>query len=217
MTDCKKYAVYSIDGVIVDNFSIPSSFVEKEVKFSLIKRVVDWQMAGSRCGFHQTKNISMIQGTTAKPHRQKGTGKARLGSLRATQCRGGSTVFGPELRDYRYSLNKKVRKLGLLNAFLFLLAKEKVFIINSFAGVTHKTKELLNLIKDGRFFIDCSDCHSVLFGVDENFANLRLAARNINGYKVMELNGLNVYDIMTSDAMFIDVACMNGMLNYFAV
>src|SRR3546814_18669537 len=84
-----------------------------EVRQDILNRMVNWQLAKRRQGTHKTKGISEISGTTKKPYRQKGTGRARQGSVRATQFRGGQTVHGPVVRSHEHDLPKKVRKLGL--------------------------------------------------------------------------------------------------------
>ena len=102
------------------------------VRTDILSRMVNYQLAKRRSGNHKTKTISEIRGTTAKPWNQKGTGRARAGSLRATQFRGGQTVFGPVVRSHSFSLNKKVRKLALKTALSSKQAEGKLIILDDY-------------------------------------------------------------------------------------
>jgi len=108
--------VLTLDNKKAGSIDLDDKVFGIEVKHDVLARVVNWQLAKRRSGNHKTKGISEIAGSTAKPWRQKGTGRARQGSKRATQWRGGQTVFGPVVRSHEYRLNKKVRKLGLRTA-----------------------------------------------------------------------------------------------------
>ena len=101
-----------------------------EVRKDILARMVNYQLAKRRGGNHKTKTIGEIRGTTAKPWNQKGTGRARAGSRRATQFRGGQTVFGPVVRSHEQSLNKKVRKLALKTALSSKQASGKLIILD---------------------------------------------------------------------------------------
>src|SRR5579862_6180613 len=111
------------------------------VREDLIFRAVNWQLAKRRSGNHKTKGISEISGTTKKPYNQKGTGRARQGSLRSPQFRGGARIFGPVVRDHGYDLPKKVRKLGLKTALSTKQAEGKLVILDNLGQAT-KAKEL---------------------------------------------------------------------------
>ncbi len=117
-----------------DVFGLPA-------RTDILARVVDWQLAKRRSGNHKTKGISEISGTTKKPHNQKGTGRARQGSLRSPQMRGGARIFGPVVRSHEYDLPKKIRKLGLKTALSVKQSEGKLIIVESFSDTT-KTKAL---------------------------------------------------------------------------
>src|SRR5438874_12180128 len=108
--------VRTLDNQEVGDIELSEEVFGLPVRPDILARVVDWQLAKRRAGTHKTKGISEISGTTKKPYRQKGTGRARQGSLRSPQFRGGARIFGPVVRDHGYDLPKKVRKLGLKTA-----------------------------------------------------------------------------------------------------
>ena len=111
-----KLTVRNLDNQEVGDIELADEVFGLPVRRDILARVVNWQLAKRRAGTHKTKGISEIQGTTKKPYKQKGTGRARQGSLRSPQFRGGATIFGPVVRSHEFSLQKKVRKLGLKTA-----------------------------------------------------------------------------------------------------
>src|ERR1700744_290446 len=160
------------------------------VRQDLIFRAVNWQLAKRRSGNHKTKGISEISGTTKKPYNQKGTGRARQGSLRSPQFRGGARIFGPVVRSHEHDLTKKVRKLALKNALSAKAAAGELVILDTAVAETHKTKALAASFKAMGF-----NSLLVIDGatVNENFAR---AARNIPLVDVLPSQGANVYDII---------------------
>ncbi len=161
----------------------------------LLARMVNWQLAKRRSGNHKTKGISEIRGTTKKPYGQKGTGRARQGSIRSPQFRGGATIFGPVVRSHEHDLTKKVRKLALKTALSAKVAEGKLIVLDSAAADSHKTKELAvrlaTLGLTSALIIDGSN-------LDENFAK---ASRNIPLIDVLPEQGANVYDILRRDTL----------------
>ena len=117
-----------------------------EPRKDLLARTVNWQLAKRRSGTHKVKLVGDISGTTAKPFRQKGTGRARQGSARATQFRGGATVHGPVVRSHSYKLPKKIRKLALKSALSSKQVEGKLLVLENF-NVSGKTKELVKAIE----------------------------------------------------------------------
>jgi large subunit ribosomal protein L4 len=156
----------------------------------ILARMVQYQLAKRRGGNHKTKGISEISGTTKKPWKQKGSGRARAGSLRAPQFRGGATIFGPVVRSHAIDLPKKVRKLALRVALSAKQAEGKLIVLDTLAGQDAKTKTLVALFEVFGFK------KPLIIGgeqLDENFAR---AARNIKGVDVLPQQGANVYDIL---------------------
>src|SRR5215218_10618043 len=125
---------------------LPDAVFAAEPRADIMARVVHWQLAKRRAGTHKVKGMGEVSGTTKKPYRQKGTGNARQGSLRAPQFRTGGVVHGPVVRDHGYSLNKKVRRLGLISALSQKAAEGKLVVLDAANG-TVKTGELVKKFK----------------------------------------------------------------------
>ncbi|AJQ52082.1 MAG: 50S ribosomal protein L4 [Rickettsia conorii subsp. raoultii] len=165
-------------------------FAVEFIRDDIIKQVIDWQRAKAMSGNHKTKTVSEVLGTTKKPFKQKGTGNARQGSLRAVQMRGGGVAHGPRVRSHATKLPKKVRKLGLIHALSEKFAEGKLLVIDSLKLDKPKTSALVNILNkfQGKsfFVIDGNE-------VDMNFS---LAAKNIYNTVIVPQIGANVYDII---------------------
>jgi large subunit ribosomal protein L4 len=161
----------------------------------ILTRMVNWQLAKRRSGNHKTKGISDIMGTTKKPWAQKGTGRARQGSLRSPQFRKGAVIFGPVVRDHAHDLPKKVRRLALCMAISAKNKDGKLIVIDSVKLDSHKTKQLAQ--KFGKLGFTSA---LIIDGanLDPNFTK---AARNIPHVDVLPEQGINVYDIMRRDTL----------------
>lgn len=190
-----KLAVYTFDNKQKGEMEVSDEIFAAPFRADILQRVVEWQRSKARAGTHKTKGISDISGTTAKPWKQKGTGRARQGSLRSPQFRGGAVIFGPVVRSHEYDLPKKVRKLGLRIALSSKQASGKLVVIKDAGLSAPKTKELAEkarafgwssaLIIDGPV-------------VDKN---LLLAARSTVNIDAMPSVGANVYDILRHDTL----------------
>ncbi len=165
------------------------------VRSDILARMVHWQLAKRRAGTHKTKQIGEISGTTKKPWRQKGTGRARQGSLRSPQFRGGAVIFGPVVRHHGYDLPKKIRVLGLKTALSSKQADGKLIVIDEVKLPAAKTKELAARL--GKMGLK-----SVLFiggtEIDQGFVR---AAGNLPLVDVLPEQGANVYDILRRDTL----------------
>lgn len=165
------------------------------VRRDILARMVNWQRAKRRAGTHKTKVVSEIRGTTAKPYRQKGTGRARQGSLRSPQFRGGAVIFGPRMRDHTHGLPKKVRRLALRCALSSKQADGKLVVLDEAKVAEPKTGALASLLDklgwSGVLIIAGAE-------IDENFAR---AAANIPHVDVLPQHGANVYDILRCDTL----------------
>ncbi len=165
------------------------------VRRDILARMVNWQRAKRRAGTHKTKVVSEIRGTTAKPHRQKGTGRARAGSLRSPQFRGGAVIFGPRVRDHAHDLPKKVRRLALRCALSSKQADGKLVVLDEAKIAEPRTGALASRLDklgwSGVLIIAGAE-------IDENFAR---AAANIPHVDVLPQQGVNVYDILRRDTL----------------
>ena len=171
-----------------------------EVKPHLLYEVVKMQLANRRAGTASTKNRSHVRGGGKKPWRQKGTGRARAGSIRSPIWKGGGTTFGPLPRDYSYRLNKKVKKLALRTALSIKLKEDKLLILDNFNLPEIKTKGFITTLS--RF--DIKDA----FIIDDSNLHLEKSASNVPFVKVLRPEGLNVYDILRYDKLIITQSCL---------
>jgi large subunit ribosomal protein L4 len=160
-----------------------------EVKEYLLHDVVRMQRAARRAGTACTKTRVEVSGSGAKPWRQKGTGRARAGSRRSPLWRGGGVIFGPKPRDYSFKLNRKVKKQALAMAMSARLQEGNLIVLDDFTMETIKTRDFVNVMN----VLNVENCLIVADGVTEN---LHKSARNVNGFKVLPTDGLNVYDIL---------------------
>lgn len=190
-----KSKVVTLDNKAAGDIDLDEAVFAAVVRKDILARMVNYQLAKRRAGTHKVKTRGEISGTTRKPFRQKGTGRARQGSYRATQFRGGATVFGPVVREHGHSLPKKVRKLALKSALSAKQADGKLMILDEVKLSDPKTKALVD--KLGK--LGLSDALIVGGGeIDGNFAK---AAKNIAKIDVLPSQGANVYDILRRDTL----------------
>jgi large subunit ribosomal protein L4 len=184
-----KIAVYDTNRTQVSERELADVIFNDDVKGYLIHDMVRYQLAKRRQGTHKTKTRSEVAGGGKKPYRQKGTGNARQGCIRAPHYVGGGTAFGPSPRDYSFKLNRKVKKAALRSALSVRFKNEKLTVLNNLEVEKVSTKGFVEILK--RFEIS-----NVLVVIDEANANVELSARNIPGVKVLRADGVNVYDVM---------------------
>jgi len=152
------------------------------------------QQAAMRQGTHSTKNRSEVRGGGRKPWRQKGTGRARQGSIRSPQWRGGGVVFGPTPRKYGFKLNRKVRGVALRSALSMKAQEESLLVLENLEFSEVKTKSFVALLENLNIE------RKVLFVVsnEENVENAYLSMRNLKNVNIVDVEGLNVYDIVNA-------------------
>ena len=199
-----KLTVRNLDNQEVGDIELAEEVFGLPVRRDILARVVNWQLAKRRAGTHKTKGISDISGTTKKPYKQKGTGRARQGSLRSPQFRGGAVIFGPVVRSHEFDLQKKVRRLGLKTALSAKQAEGKLVIVDEARLDEAKTKAL-------RARFDALGWASVLIidgALDEGFAR---AARNLPKVDVLPEQGANVYDILRRDTLVLTRAAVQQL------
>src|SRR5206468_6345992 len=138
--------IKTLDGGAAGSADLPDQYFGAKVRPDIIARVIQWQLMKRRAGTHKIKGMGEVSGTTRKPYRQKGTGRARQGSLRAPQFRTGGVVHGPVLRDHGYALPKKVRRLGLISALSQKQAEGKLVVLEAANG-SAKTRDLAAKLK----------------------------------------------------------------------
>lgn len=183
------YDVYNWDREKVNTLDLSDQVFAGDVKEHLLYSVVRYQMAHRRQGTHAVKGRTQVSGGGRKPFKQKGTGRARQGTTRAAQFRGGGVVFGPVTRNHGFKLNKKVRASALRSALSRRSSESAIILLDSFAPEGAKTSQVVSFMS--RF--ELSEAVLVLEGSNEVG---RRAARNIPGITVLPPEGLNVYDIL---------------------
>ena len=184
-----KMPVRDLDAAEVGEIELDDSIFGLEPRRDILARVVNWQRARRRAGTHKTKRIGEIRGTTAKPYRQKGTGRARQGSTRSPQFRGGATVHGPVPRSHAHALPRKVRRLGLKCALSSKQAEGNLVVIDT-AGASGKTRDL------ARQFAALGIDSALVIDGPEPEVNFLRAASNLSQIDVLPQQGANVYDIL---------------------
>ena len=195
-----KLSINNLKGEKVSDITLNSEVFGIEVNELAMKKMVRLQLNASRQGTAKVKTRSEVSGGGRKPWKQKGTGRARQGSIRAAQRRKGGIVFGPTPRDYSFKINRKERVLALKSALVNKLNEKKLMVIDNLKLDNFKTKtgvELLNNLKlDGK----------VLFVASEEAENLYMATRNLNNVLVLFPDEINVYDILNADYVVFDEA-----------
>ena len=200
-----KLKIKNLDAADVGEIDLADEVFGATVRSDLLARVVNWQLSKRRSGNHKTKGISDIQGTTKTPFAQKGGGRARQGSLRSPQFRGGARIFGPVVRSHEFDLPKKVRKLGLRIALSSKAADGKLIILDSAEVKEGKTKQLAQRL--GKLGLS-----SVLFIDGEKVNDLfARAARNLPHVDVLPEMGANVYDILRRDTLVLTKAAVERL------
>lgn len=190
-----KLDVKNLENQNVGSIELSDDVFGVEIREDILARVVNWQLAKRRSGCHKAKARSEVSGTSKKSSKQKGGGRARHGNLKAPSMVGGGVAFGPVVRDHGYSLQKKVRKLGLKTALSTKLKQGKLLVIDSAKISNAKTKEVVGKIKSlglsSALIVDGTE-------LDNNFV---LAVRNVAGIDLLPQQGANVYDILRRDTL----------------
>lgn len=181
--------VKNIKNEKVGEIELNDQIFNLEVKGYLLHDVVRMQRAARRAGTACTKTRSEVRGSSAKPWRQKGTGRARAGSRRSPIWRGGGVAFGPKPRDYSFKLNRKVKKQAVAMAMSARLQEGNLVVLDDFTMDQIKTKDFVSVMNT--LALD-----TALIVIDESNENLTKSSRNVNGFKVLNPEGLNVYDIL---------------------
>ncbi len=200
-----KIAVKNFENKDVGSIELDDAVFGVEVREDVLHRMVHYQLNKRRAGTHKTKGLSEVSGTGKKPFKQKGTGHARAGTLRAPQHRGGAIVFGPVVRSHATELPKKFRALALKTALSSKAAAGKLVIIEDAKASEPKTKAMVSKLEkmgiSSALFIGGSD-------LDNNFT---LATRNIPHIDVLPSEGANVYDILRKDTLVLTKQAVDAL------
>ncbi|MBO2532845.1 MAG: 50S ribosomal protein L4 [Thermoactinomycetaceae bacterium] len=192
-----KVAVYDMNGSQVDEIELSDAVFGIEPHAAVLHDAVVMQLASMRRGTHAVKNRAAVRGGGRKPWRQKGTGRARHGSIRSPLWVGGGVVFGPKPRSYAYKLPKKVRRLAMKSALSSKVKNDELIVLDDLKMEQPKTREMVKVL--GNLKVD-RKALVVSSTYDENVA---LSSRNIPGVKFVQAEGLNVYDILNHDKLIL--------------
>ena len=198
-------SVYNIEGKEVGSIELNDAVFGVEVNEHLVHMAVVSQLANNRQGTQKAKTRSEVSGGGRKPWRQKGTGRARQGSTRAPQWRGGGVVFGPTPRSYKFKLNRKVRRLALKSALSSKVQDNEFTAIDGISFEAPKTKQMVKVLENLNAPV------KTLIVVDEITLNVEKSASNIPEVKLLDAKHINVYDILNSDKLIMTEAAIKAV------
>ena len=193
-----KISVKNINGEKVKDLTLTDSVWNIEVNTDALKKMIRLQLDSTRQGTRKTKNRSEVSGGGRKPWRQKGTGRARQGSIRATQWRGGGIPMGVGPRDYTFKINKKERVLALKSALSSKVQEKALVVVDSFNMESTKTKDTIKMLEGLK--LD----NKILFVTSDDAENLYLAVRNLPNVLVIYADEVNCYDLVNADVVVMD-------------
>ena len=203
-------AVYDITNNKVGDIELNDSIFGVEMNSGLLHQAVVMQLAAQRLGTHATKTRSFVRGGGRKPWKQKGTGRARSGSTRSPIWVGGGTVFGPHPRKYAFSMPRKQRRLAIKCALSDKVKSGELVVLESLDFEAPKTKQVVKMLGDFKAE------KKVLFITADEAENVEKSARNIPGVKAINMMGLNVFDILINDKLFITKDAITRIEEVFA-
>ncbi len=204
-----KVSVYNMEGKQVGDMELNDSIFGVEVNEHLLHMSVIGQLANKRQGTQSAKTRSEVRGGGAKPWRQKGTGRARQGSIRAPHWTGGGVVFAPKPRDYSFKLNKKEKRAALQSALTTRVIDNKFIVLDELKFGEIKTKKMSAVL-------DNLNVRKALVVLADNDQNVVLSARNISGIKTASTATINVYDILKYDTFIVTKDAVATMQEVYA-
>ena len=193
-----KISVKNIKGEVVKEINLESKIWNIEVNDDALKKMIRLQLDSMRQGTRKTKTRSEVSGGGRKPWRQKGTGRARQGSIRAVQWRGGGIAFGVSPRNFTFKINKKERVLALKTALTYKNQEKALLVLDNVNLETLKTKEITNILTT----LELSG--KILFVTKNENENLYMATRNLGNVLVLMADEINCYDIVNADVMVVE-------------
>ncbi|MCD7745339.1 MAG: 50S ribosomal protein L4 [Lachnospiraceae bacterium] len=202
-------AVYNMEGKEVGQMELNDAVFGVEVNEHLVHLAVVSLLAGKRQGTQKAKTSSEVSGGGKKPWRQKGTGHARQGSIRAPQWKGGGVVFAPVPRDYSFKMNKKEKRLALKSALTSRVQENKLIVLDELKLAEIKTKNM-------KAVLDALKLEKALVVIEENDQNVVLSARNLPDVKTALINTINVYDILKYNTVVVTKAAVEAIEEVYA-
>ena len=197
-------AVLNTKGEQVGTYELKDEIFAVDVNTHVMHLAVVQNLANMRQGTQSAKTRAEVSGGGKKPYRQKGTGRARQGSIRAPQWTGGGVVFAPKPRDYSFKLNKKVKRLALKSAFSQKVLENKMVVLEELSLAEIKTKEMKKILDAIKF-----ESAFLVIGADSE--NVVLSARNIPNVKTAGVNAVNVYDLLKYDSFVVTKSALQAI------
>lgn len=223
-------SVFNLDGKEVEKIKLDQNLFSGKVNKALLSEVILMHQANKRKGLASTKTVGYVRGGGKKPWKQKGTGRARAGSIRSPLWRGGGIVFGPHPRDYSYEVPKKARNLSVLSAINAKLAEREIFVVDSITLPSKKTKEFILILNNVSKIINNlkdSDNSSqpkekkikkierFLFIYEKPEKDLMLASRNVKNVNTVLVNNLNSLDILLNNHIIFSKPALENFIKNF--
>ena len=205
-----KAALYNISGEQIDEIELKDEIFGVKVNEDAMHRVVKMILANRRQGTQSTLTRAEVRGGGRKPWRQKGTGRARHGSIRSPQWTHGGVVFAPKPRSYRFSIPKKIRRLAMKSALTTKVESNNLIVLDELNFDAPKTKQVINMLENLKV-----DSKTMIVLAEKN-ENVEKSARNIPNVKTTLVNMLNVYDILNYDKFIITKAAVEILEEVFA-
>ena len=206
-----KVDVLNIEGKNVKSVELSAEIFEAPINTSLMHQAYVRQMANARLGTHKTKSRGEVSGGGRKPWRQKGTGRARQGSIRSPQWVGGGRVHAPRPRDYSQKMPRKMRRAALRSALSVKASDQEILILDEFTISEPKTKEMVQILNN---LVGDSSALVVIPVKDENSEKMNKAANNIPDLKLLMANYMNIRDLLGYDKVIIPLAALDVLESY---
>ena len=204
-----KTDVLDITGKKVSDIELNEAVFGVEVNEVVVHQVLVNYLANQRQGTQSTKTRAEVRGGGIKPWRQKGTGRARQGSIRAPQWIKGGIALGPKPRDYRYKLPKKVRALAIKSVLTTKLAENKLVVVDKMELEAIKTKEMVKVLNNLK-------AEKALVVLNEKNLNVQASTRNIEKAKAITVNTINIYDLLRFETLVLDVESVKKLEEVYA-
>lgn len=201
--------LFNIEGKKVGDVSLNEKVFNVEVNKAVLHQVVVAQLANKRQGTQSAKTRAEVRGGGIKPWRQKGTGRARQGSIRSPQWVGGGIVFAPKPRDYSVSLPKSMRKVAMKSALTAKVMENEMIVLENLEFDAPKTKDMVTMLK-------AFDVKKALIITAESNENVYKSGRNVEGIQVMPVNNINVYDLLKYDNLIITQDAVSKLEEVYA-
>ena len=205
-----KVALYDITGNQIGDVELNDDVFGVEVNTHVMYEAVKNYLANQRQGTQSAKTRAEVRGGGKKPWRQKGTGRARQGSIRSPQWKGGGVVFAPKPRDYSYKLPKKIKRLALKSALTSKVQDQEIIVVDRLVLEQPKTKEMVKVLNN------LNASKKTLIVIPEKDEAVLRAASNIPGVKTAYVNTINVYDILNCDSFLITKDAVNKVEEVYA-